>query len=371
MAQLTALQLYQAGFSEGQILGFIDDQRKALKAAGFTDIEINAHYGIGQAHSSAIKPEHLSPNVENIYLQHNELGKIDQLTKKNEKEKLLDDKNVIAKNAFNNEKILFKNFAIDDQRNIFEMAMTANKLFKDDEDGRLGFMDNWLSTAYPSLDVTNKDFISDLTVVESALNDIYKGKKDKDFHARSLKNKMLIGEYQVDVAKKESELIKERKKVEASNPAVLHTTATTGFNSYQFLQFMKQEFEANDFQMIWFNEAVSFISAIESDNRNIINPDPDSSAAGFFQLTKDTMKTGLTAYARNMQKYDSNWQVPEWLELALEHLDMTKLDPDQQRAIVIANLYNREGTDELIKQIMTGDREQQLNALKELYRKHH
>jgi len=59
------------------------------------------------------------------------------------------------------------------------------------------------------------------------------------------------------------------------------------------------------------------------------------------------------------------------MELAFEHLDMTKLDADQQRALVIANLYNREGTDELIKQIMTGDREQQLNALKELYRKHH
>ena len=164
MAQLTALQLYQAGFSESQILGFINDQRKALKAAGFTDIEINEHYGIGQTHSSAIKPEHLSPPVENIYTQHNELGKMDQVTKNNEKEKILDDKDIIAKNAFNNEKMLFKNFAIEDQRNIFEMAITASKLFKDDEDGRLGFMDNWLSTAYPSLDITNKDFINDLIV---------------------------------------------------------------------------------------------------------------------------------------------------------------------------------------------------------------
>ena len=194
MAQLTALQLYQAGFSESQILGFINDQRKSLKAAGFTDIEINEHYGIGQTHSAAIKPEHLSPPVENIYTQHNELGKMDQVTKKNEKEKLLDDKDVIAKNAFQNEKMLFKNFAIDDQRNIFEMAMTASKLFKDDEDGRLGFMDNWLSTHYPALDITNKDFINDLAVVESSLNDIYQGKKDKDFYARRLKNKMLIGE---------------------------------------------------------------------------------------------------------------------------------------------------------------------------------
>ena len=30
MAQLTALQLYQAGFSESQILGFINDQRKSV-----------------------------------------------------------------------------------------------------------------------------------------------------------------------------------------------------------------------------------------------------------------------------------------------------------------------------------------------------
>ena len=288
MAQLTALQLYQAGFSESQILGFINDQRKALKAAGFTDIEINEHYGIGQTHSSAIKPEHLSPPVENIYTQHNELGKMDQVTKNNEKEKILDDKDIIAKNAFNNEKMLFKNFAIEDQRNIFEMAMTASKLFKDDEDGRLGFMDNWLSTAYPSLDITNKDFINDLTVVESSLNDIYQGKKDKDFHARSLKNKILIGEYQVDKAVKEKELIKAQKEKESKNPAILHTTATTGFNTYSFLQFMKNEYEVNDFQMIWFNEAVSFISAIESDNRNIINPDPNSSV----QSTNSSSSTG-------------------------------------------------------------------------------
>ena len=113
-----------------------------------------------------------------------------------------------------------------------------------------------------------------------------------------------------EILQKEKELIKAQKEKESKNPAILHTTATTGFNTYSFLQFMKNEYEANDFQMIWFNEAVSFISAIESDNRNIINPDPNSSASGFWQMNKDTMKTALTAYARNMQNYDSNWQFP-------------------------------------------------------------
>ena len=55
---------------------------------------------------------------------------------------------------------------------------------------------------------------------------------------------------------KEKELIKAQKEKESKNPAILHTTATTGFNTYSFLQFMKNEYEVNDFQMIWFNEAV-------------------------------------------------------------------------------------------------------------------
>ena len=35
MARLSVVDLARAGFNEEQILGFIEDQRKSLKAAGF------------------------------------------------------------------------------------------------------------------------------------------------------------------------------------------------------------------------------------------------------------------------------------------------------------------------------------------------
>ena len=373
MARLSVVDLARAGFNEDQILGFIEDQRKSLKAAGFSDLEINDHFGIKQTNSSAIKPEHLSSPVENIYMQHNELGKMDNVTKQNNEEKILDDKDLENKADFANKK-LFKEFSEEDRQSIFQMAMSSMGMFQGDEEGRTGFMSSWLSNNYPNLDVTNLNEINDISILESAINDNYeKGKDDVNWKRANQKNRWFIQKYQMDKKIKEKQLIDEQKKKEDANPPILHTTATTGGNTMQVLYHHKKKFELNDFQLLWYNEALSFIAAIESDNRNIINPDPNSSAAGFWQLTKETMKTSLNAYSQMMQGEfgDENWQVPKWMELAYQHLDMTKLDPDQQRALAMANLYWSKGSDDLIKQLATGDREKQLNALKELYKAHH
>jgi hypothetical protein len=46
MTVLTALQLTQAGFNQDQIDYWIENQRPILKAAGFTDFEINDAFKI-------------------------------------------------------------------------------------------------------------------------------------------------------------------------------------------------------------------------------------------------------------------------------------------------------------------------------------
>ena len=81
MAQLTALQLHQAGFSSEQILGYLDGQRKLLKTAGFSDVEINDHYGLIAKNSQALHAPDFSLSETDAYEQHNELGKKNNLIK--------------------------------------------------------------------------------------------------------------------------------------------------------------------------------------------------------------------------------------------------------------------------------------------------
>ncbi len=203
MARLSVVDLARAGFNEDQILGFIEDQRKSLKAAGFSDLEINDHFGLKQTNSVAIKPEHLSSPVENIYMQHNELGKMDNVTKQNNEEKILDDKDLENKADFANKK-LFKGFSEEDRQSIFQMAMSSMGMFQGDEEGRIGFMDSWLSNNYPNLDVTNLNEINDISILESAINDNYeKGKDDVNWKRANQKNRWFIQKYQMDKKIKE------------------------------------------------------------------------------------------------------------------------------------------------------------------------
>ena len=46
MAEVTPLQLKQAGFTDADIAAHFQDRTSKLKAAGFTDFEINKYYGI-------------------------------------------------------------------------------------------------------------------------------------------------------------------------------------------------------------------------------------------------------------------------------------------------------------------------------------
>lgn len=85
---------------------------------------------------------------------------------------------------------------------------------------------------------------------------------------------------------------------------------------------------------IW-NTYISFISAIESNNRNVYNK--SGNAKGLFQFTDGSLVTALNRYIAINKQLDPNYEMEDWVIDALEHRDGTALEPEQQRAVTMAN----------------------------------
>tara|TARA_R100001086_G_scaffold64296_1_gene29884 strand:+ start:66 stop:641 length:576 start_codon:yes stop_codon:yes gene_type:complete len=84
-------------------------------------------------------------------------------------------------------------------------------------------------------------------------------------------------------------------------------------------------------------EVFDKISEIESDNRNIENPDPKSTAKGFFQFNNPSIPTAINRY-KNLTNTN-----PDWLQSLEKNQNIMSLDYDQQRALAIANIAFSEG----------------------------
>jgi len=111
------------------------------------------------------------------------------------------------------------------------------------------------------------------------------------------------------------------------------------------------------------------IGKIESDNKPKAQYEgPESSAKGEYQwLTnpKEGQPAFITGLNRVINNYeDSGHEPPAWLYEAKKHGDPTLLDREQQKQIFFADIFERTGSDALIKRIIeTKD----VDALKELY----
>ena len=84
-------------------------------------------------------------------------------------------------------------------------------------------------------------------------------------------------------------------------------------------------------------EVFDKISEIESDNRNIENPDPKSTAKGFFQFNNPSIPTAINRY-KNLTN-----TTPDWLQSLEKNQNIMSLDYDQQRALAIANVAFSKG----------------------------
>jgi len=387
---LTTLQLKQAGFSDDAIVHWVNNQRPLLKNAGFSDMEINNAYGIKPTDLGSINTEIMN-NESNVSINENTVH-TDGVTSLNNKNTVGKDKSIDTINSSldkDYEKIEKLKLPNEDKTKIKTMLQTSLDNFKGDDKGRVGFEETWLNDHYPDITLNDIKFSEDKDVdlLSTALNDkqveLLQGAEAKDIlngniGYNSKENKFVFSkEYEDEIRparlkQKEKELIEGVKK-QKYKLYVLNTPLTTGQESRKVLNFAQDYYGANEQQLNNFNTFISYVSTLESDNRNIYSRDGE--AKGLFQFRGSSAVTGLNRFKNLMYKLDKDYQIPKWLEEAYEHKDFTALTPDQQRAVTLANFImigpnktlNRAGTDDLIKRIMDGD----VDAMKELYKSYH
>jgi len=352
--KITALQLSQAGFDTDTIKSYVDTQVPLLEKAGFNKKEIYNSYGIVPIKSNSLLDTDMQEDTTAITENQMPLGKKSSLMKMQEEENV----NTIKSNKTSDGKYNLKNTTFDllkneDQAKILNKIDEAYKLFKEDDNGRVGFIDNWMEKYYPNIAYEKEKFKGgvDLTLAESALNDeqvkLLENAQAKDAIAGNFGFNKETGRYLFDTNYEQAE--DERKANEPVN--VLHTAFSTGANSKTMLEYAKQNYEFNDLQIMYLNEFMSFVSALESNNRNIYNA--DGSAGGLFQFRKSGFRTALNRFINVNRKVNKDYELPYWVTEAFKHEDPTRLSPDEQKALALANFleipksekFNRAGSD--------------------------
>ena len=150
--KLTALQLSQAGFDNDTIKSYVDMQVPLLEKGGFTKNEIYKSYGITETNSKALSETDMQEDTTAITNNEMPLGKKTSLMA------LQDDEtsNTIQSNKTSDGKYNIKNttFELLKDENKVEIVNKideAYKLFKEDEEGRIGFVDNYMENYYPNV----------------------------------------------------------------------------------------------------------------------------------------------------------------------------------------------------------------------------
>ena len=154
--------LKQAGFNDTQIVDWIDNQRQYLKTAGFSDFDINEAYGLKQQNSKAITSKDMSSAVSDVFPQHKELGKNTALENKTNKQ----NENIINTNLINdnhNKNIdgtNYNNLIEAEQEQISLMYENAKTLFKDNDEGKVGYVNEWFDKNLPNVDKESTKFLA-------------------------------------------------------------------------------------------------------------------------------------------------------------------------------------------------------------------
>ena len=331
MPTITPLQLRRAGFSEESISNWVEKQRPLLKKAGFSDMEINKEYGVLVNKSNLLVNGELDTDASLLEKENHApfSNKIEQENKKKVKDS---DKSELTINK-----------EID--KNKEEKIKATEKTSK--------------------FDVPINDKLDELEALQS--HTIGSMVSDQDVFLVADEK---IKEIEKEHAERIAEDFDEGKHFKKE---ILHTEVTTGQESRKVLNHLKEHYGWSDLDAYTFNTFISFVSALESDNRNIYNK--SGNAKGLFQFTEGSFVTALNRLVSVNKNIDPNYEEPEWVTNARKHKDATYLSPDQQRALTIANFYkikrserlNRDGTDSLIEAIAKGD----VESMKKLYREYH
>ena len=387
---ITTLQLKNAGFNDDQITYWVDQQRPFLKKAGFSDMEINKHYGLRINKSNDLG--HITADNDMSMSMNINAEKTDTNLKIIENQKVTEDKDkVIEKHNLNIDKnIAKKNEYLKlnktDQANINTMIANAYSTFTDDEKGRKSYIENYLVQFYPQLVKEELHGNNDLNLVESSINDkhdsIMEGIEARDIlegkvgYNSETQKYLFSGEFREEEEKFKIKQTAEKleKKIQKERFKILDPWWTTGKESSNILKYMAEYYGWNEQQVNNFNNFISMVATIESDNKNIYSRDGE--AKGLWQFRDSSLKTALQRFINLNLKIDDAWKTPQWVLDAFEHLDATALPHiDHQRALVMANFFmmarnetlNRDGSDEWIKKIANND----IEAMKYFYKAYH
>jgi hypothetical protein len=393
MVTITPLHLKQAGFSDETITKWINTQRPLLKKAGFSDMEINNAYGLRVINSDSLSTIEQDNKLDSL-ISDTTLNE-DKVEKSN-KNTVGVDSSKVSTNKVNQklEKIenSFHKLSKEDKSTITKMLVDAQSKFEKDDEGKVKFIDNYLSTHFPNITFNDIKETNDNIEAEAKLfleaQEKVDTKKIDDIEAREIlqgnvgynsatKRFTYSKEYEdlyrdERIEKKTSKLEKEVRD-EKKKLYVLNAPLTTGKHSSQVISHLSSVFGWNENQANNWNNFFSYMSAMESDNRNVYSRDGE--AKGVLQIRSSSMSTHLNRLVALKTQMDKNYQLETWVEEAYKHKDATKLTLDQQKALVMANLYmitenkrlNRKGTNDLIKRIADGD----TKAMAELYKNYH
>ena len=357
--KLTALQLSQAGFDSDTIKSYVDMQVPLLEKGGFTKNEIYKSYGIIETNSKALSDNDMQEDTTAITENSLELGKKSNLMKASENET----QDTINTSKTSDGKYNIKDTTFDllkeqDQERIVTKIDEAYKLFKDDEEGRLGFVDNWMEKHYSNVVYDKNKFRTNehLSLAESALNDeqvkMMEGLQAKDVIGGNLgylgDKKRYVFDKEYTEAEKETEFNKPIK--------VLHTGFSTGQHSKTILESAKINLGRNDMEIMVLNEFASFSSGILSNNMNIYNH--DGTKGGIFQFSKEQLISSLNHFVNLNSRNNENYKIPDFVTQAYLHQDATRLVPDEAKSLFLASVLENaknNGEEDLIKKIMSGD----------------
>ena len=387
---ITTLQLKNAGFNDDQITYWVDQQRPFLKKAGFSDMEINKHYGLRVNNSKDLG--HITADNDMSMSMNINAEKTDTNLKIIENQNVTENKDkVIEKHNFNiDNNITKKNEYLKlnktDQANINTMIANAYSTFNDDEEGRKSYIENYLVNFYPELVEEKLHGNNDLNLVESSINDkhdsIMEGIEARDIlegkvgYNSETQKYLFSGEFreQEEKFKIKETAEKLEKKIQKERFKILDPWWTTGKESSNILKYMAEYYGWNEQQVNNFNNFISMVATVESDNKNIYSRDGE--AKGLWQFRDSSLKTALQRYINLNLKIDDSWKTPQWVLDAFEHLDATQLPHiDHQRALVLANFFmmaenktlGRSGSDEWLKKIANND----IDAMKYFYKAYH
>ena len=290
MTVLTPLQLTQAGFNQDKIAYWIENQRPILKAAGFTDFEINDAFKIKP--KKPILNSDFDENEVNISTEHKAPFPDGEL--KLEKERIKD-------------------------------AEKTEQIIEEKKDKDVHPDEQPDETSALSIEQEN-------TLKNLEAKEILAGKKDAKFGSfvYSKENQEIL------LDEKKKKLVKELKEGEYEY-YILNTHLTTGPATRKMLSWAMEHYGWDERKLHIWNTYISFISAIESNNRNVYNK--SGNAKGLFQFTDGSLVTALNRYIAINKQLDPNYEMEDWVIDALEHRDGTALEPEQQRAVTMANFF--------------------------------